>query len=75
MSAVRPGPRNALTDVAGLTVGNAVDVKCQTGTTVILCGIMFHPRLLFLRYHPVQANTLPRKLPVFIATKIISRLL
>ncbi|WP_420723195.1 P1 family peptidase [Hwanghaeella sp. LZ110] len=38
MSEVRPGPGNALTDVAGLTVGNAHDVTCQTGTTVILCG-------------------------------------
>ncbi|MDF1747267.1 MAG: P1 family peptidase [Alphaproteobacteria bacterium] len=38
MSGVRPGPRNALTDVAGLTVGNAQDEEVRTGTTVILCG-------------------------------------
>lgn len=37
-SGVHPGPRNALTDVAGLRVGNAQDAKCQTGTTVVLCG-------------------------------------
>ncbi len=37
MSGVRPGPRNALTDVAGLLVGNAEDRNVRTGTTVILC--------------------------------------
>lgn len=37
MSGVRPGPRNRLTDVAGLTVGNAEDTTVRTGTTAILC--------------------------------------
>ncbi len=32
----RPGPRNSLTDVPGLTVGQAVDVTVRTGVTVIL---------------------------------------
>ncbi|GAM03433.1 P1 family peptidase [Novosphingobium sp. MBES04] len=32
----RTGARNLITDVAGLTVGNAQDVKVRTGTTVIL---------------------------------------
>lgn len=41
----RPGPRNALTDVAGLTVGCAEDHGAQTGVTVIVpdnravCGV------------------------------------
>lgn len=40
-----PGPRNCLTDVAGLTVGCAVDAHARTGVTVILadaptvCGV------------------------------------
>jgi len=32
----RPGPRNSLTDVPGLAVGQAVDVTVRTGVTVIL---------------------------------------
>src|SRR5580698_6885708 len=32
----RPGPRNLITDVAGLTVGQADDPKVRTGVTVIL---------------------------------------
>lgn len=33
---VRPGPRNLITDVAGLRVGNAEDHKIKTGTTVLV---------------------------------------
>ncbi|MEL6366174.1 MAG: P1 family peptidase, partial [Pseudomonadota bacterium] len=33
---LRPGPRNALTDVAGLAVGCAEDAAVRTGVTVIL---------------------------------------
>ncbi len=33
----RTGPRNLLTDVAGLTVGNAHYDRLKSGTTVILC--------------------------------------
>jgi L-aminopeptidase/D-esterase-like protein len=33
---VRPGPRNLITDVAGLRVGNAQDAKVRTGVTVVL---------------------------------------
>lgn len=32
----RPGPRNSLTDVAGLGVGNAADAGVKTGVTVVL---------------------------------------
>ena len=32
----RPGPRNLITDVAGLTVGQSDDPKVRTGVTVIL---------------------------------------
>src|SRR5690242_19906951 len=31
-----PGPRNLITDVAGIFVGNAEDMEALTGTTVIL---------------------------------------
>jgi len=31
------GPKNALTDIAGITVGNAEDEAARTGVTVILC--------------------------------------
>lgn len=33
----RPGPRNLISDVAGLTVGHATDAKVRTGVTVVLC--------------------------------------
>lgn len=33
----RPGKRNLLTDVAGLTVGNVSDARMKTGTTAVLC--------------------------------------
>jgi L-aminopeptidase/D-esterase-like protein len=36
MPAARPGPRNLITDVAGLTVGQAQDVRVRTGVTVIV---------------------------------------
>ncbi|HZC17650.1 MAG TPA: P1 family peptidase, partial [Caulobacteraceae bacterium] len=32
----RPGPRNLITDVPGLTVGQAEDAAVRTGVTVIL---------------------------------------
>ena len=32
----RPGPRNLITDVAGITVGNATDAALATGVTVVL---------------------------------------
>ncbi len=35
----RPGPRNALTDVAGLRVGNARDLRVRTGVTVVLTEV------------------------------------
>src|SRR6187402_3214388 len=33
----RPGPRNLITDVAGLRVGNAADIRLKSGTTVVVC--------------------------------------
>lgn len=33
---IRPGPRNLITDVAGLRVGNARDDKIKTGATVLV---------------------------------------
>ena len=32
----KPGPRNLITDVAGIRVGNTGDENAMTGTTVIL---------------------------------------
>ncbi|MHA6643369.1 P1 family peptidase [Mesorhizobium sp. A623] len=34
---IRAGPRNLITDVAGLQVGNASDPRLKSGVTVILC--------------------------------------
>jgi len=34
---IRPGPRNLITDVAGVLVGNAEDAPARSGTTVVLC--------------------------------------
>jgi L-aminopeptidase/D-esterase-like protein len=36
MPSARPGPRNLITDVAGLSVGSAHDERVRTGVTVIL---------------------------------------
>ncbi|MDP6344989.1 MAG: P1 family peptidase, partial [Alphaproteobacteria bacterium] len=33
---IRPGPRNLITDVDGITVGNAEDPRAITGVTVVL---------------------------------------
>lgn len=33
----RAGPKNLITDVAGLTVGNKADPKLKSGVTVVLC--------------------------------------
>ena len=33
----RAGPRNLITDVAGLRVGNAADARLKSGTTVVVC--------------------------------------
>lgn len=38
MSVYRPGPRNLITDIAGLTVGHATDDHAGTGVTVLLCA-------------------------------------
>ena len=32
----RPGPRNLITDVAGIAVGNAEDTAMRSGVTVVL---------------------------------------
>jgi L-aminopeptidase/D-esterase-like protein len=34
----RPGTRNLITDIAGLSVGQATDERARTGVTVVLCG-------------------------------------
>jgi L-aminopeptidase/D-esterase-like protein len=34
----RPGPRNLITDVAGLSVGQAEDAAARTGVTVVMCA-------------------------------------
>jgi L-aminopeptidase/D-esterase-like protein len=34
----RPGPKNLISDVAGLTVGHATDESAGSGATVLLCG-------------------------------------
>jgi L-aminopeptidase/D-esterase-like protein len=36
-----PGPRNLISDVAGITVGNVTDEKIQTGVTVLRCASSF----------------------------------
>ncbi len=34
----RPGPKNLITDVAGLTVGHATDERVRSGVTTLLCS-------------------------------------
>lgn len=36
MSRLKPGPRNLITDVDGIRVGNAVDAKAWSGSTVVV---------------------------------------
>jgi D-aminopeptidase len=38
---MKPGPRNLITDVAGLRVGNAEDHRIKTGTTVLVADTPF----------------------------------
>lgn len=38
---LNPGTRNLITDVTGITVGNAVDEKAGTGVTVLRCAAPF----------------------------------
>ena len=38
---MKPGKRNLITDVEGLTVGNATDERAATGVTVLLCEKAF----------------------------------
>ncbi len=38
---MRPGPRNLITDVAGLSVGNAADDRVKTGVTVLTAAAPF----------------------------------
>ncbi len=37
MTALRPGSRNLITDVAGLTVGNVHDERLRSGVTALVC--------------------------------------
>src|ERR1700737_110061 len=34
----RPGPRNLITDISGLTVGHSSDESARSGVTALLCG-------------------------------------
>lgn len=34
---MRPGPRNLITDIAGITVGNTADALLKSGVTAIIC--------------------------------------
>jgi L-aminopeptidase/D-esterase-like protein len=38
---MRPGPRNLITDVAGLRVGNAADPRLKSGVTVLTADAPF----------------------------------
>ncbi len=38
---MRPGPRNLITDVAGLRVGHAADLRAKSGTTVLTADAPF----------------------------------
>ena len=40
-AAYKTGPRNLITDVAGLRVGNAQDDHIKTGTTVVIADAPF----------------------------------
>ncbi len=33
---MQPGPKNSITDVSGIKVGHAQDMKLMSGTTVVL---------------------------------------
>lgn len=36
---MKPGPRNLITDIAGLRVGNAHDANVRSGTTALICDV------------------------------------
>ncbi|MEA2847704.1 MAG: hypothetical protein QOG78_2985, partial [Rhodospirillaceae bacterium] len=37
MTRLRPGPRNLITDVDGILVGNVEDQRLRSGVSVVLC--------------------------------------
>jgi L-aminopeptidase/D-esterase-like protein len=54
---MRPGPRNLITDVAGLAVGNAADESVRSGTTVLLGAQAFTASVMVLGGAPGTRET------------------
>ena len=44
-----PGPKNSITDIAGLKVGNAQDDRLKSGTTVLVGDAPYYAKFGFVR--------------------------
>ena len=58
MAAVsKPGPKNLITDISGLTVGNSSDANIKTGTTVLVGDAPFTASVLVMGGAPGTKET------------------
>ena len=58
MAAVsKPGPKNLITDISGLTVGNSSDANIKTGTTVLVGDVPFTASVLVMGGAPGTKET------------------
>ena len=60
---MRPGPRNLITDVAGLKVGNAQDARLKSGSTVLIGDAIESPCNIMIK-HALSKNRTPRSITV-----------
>jgi D-aminopeptidase len=44
----KPGPKNLITDISGLKVGNSSDENIKTGTTVLVGDVPFTASVLVM---------------------------
>ena len=65
---MKSGPRNLITDVAGLHVGNAEDHALRSGTTVLLCERPFTAAV-----HVMGGATGTRETNLFAPDKLVQQ--
>ena len=56
-AASKPGPKNLITDISGLTVGNSSDANIKTGTTVLVGDVPFTASVLVMGGAPGTKET------------------
>jgi len=53
---MKPGPKNCITDVSGIKVGHAQDMKLMSGTTVTTAGEAAHAGARIVVMHGFAEN-------------------